>query len=429
MPRSYDTEIISVGTELLLGHVTNTDSRDISELLSKIGINVRYHTVVGDNPKRLESCIEIAKQRADIIITTGGLGPTCDDLTKVITARAFGLELVEVKSEREGLYEYIKNSRNFTPNNYSQAMLPEGCTVFHNTCGTAPGCAFVKDGKIVVMLPGPPKECYTMFMRSALPYLRQLSDELIVSHSINIFGIGESTVDDMFSGEMNLMKNPSMAPYAKECDCLLQVTAKAKSEAAAEEMLRPVMEHVCQRLGEYVYGVDVENLEQGVFAALTARPMTFATAESCTGGQIAARITALSGASSVYRGGVVSYWTSVKAEVLGVPQTLLDQYGAVSEECARSMAENARRITGADIGLSVTGVAGPDPDERNNPVGLVYVGLASPDGTWCRKLELGKRRRDRIQDLAANHAYDMLRRCLTGLPVEQSGTGKHMEKL
>ena len=162
---------------------------------------------------------------------------------------------------------------------------------------------------------------------------------------------------------------------------------------------------------------------------LKEKGWTFATAESCTGGQIAARITALSGASGVYRGGVVSYWTSVKAEVLGVPQTLLDQYGAVSEECARSMAENARRITGADIGLSVTGVAGPDPDERNNPVGLVYVGLASPDGTWCRKLELGKRRRDRIQDLAANHAYDMLRRCLTGLPVEQSGTGKHMEKL
>ena len=194
-------------------------------------------------------------------------------------------------------------------------------------------------------------------------------------------------------------------------------------------MLAPVVKEVTDYLGDVVYGVDIPNLETVCMTHLKEKGWTFATAESCTGGQIAARITALSGASSVYRGGVVSYWTSVKAEVLGVPQTLLDQYGAVSEECARSMAENARRITGADIGLSVTGVAGPDPDERNNPVGLVYVGLASPDGTWCRKLELGKRRRDRIQDLAANHAYDMLRRCLTGLPVEQSGTGKHMEKL
>ena len=418
MPRSYDTEIISVGTELLLGHVTNTDSRDISELLSKIGINVRYHTVVGDNPERLESCIEIAKQRADIIITTGGLGPTCDDLTKVITARAFGLELVEVKSEREGLYEYIKNSRNFTPNNYSQAMLPEGCTVFHNTCGTAPGCAFVKDGKIVVMLPGPPKECYTMFMRSALPYLRQLSDELIVSHSINIFGIGESAVDDMFSGEMNLMKNPSMAPYAKECDCLLQVTAKAKSEAAAEEMLRPVMEHVCQRLGEYVYGVDVENLEQGVFAALTARPMTFATAESCTGGEIAKRFTDLPGASRFFIGGLVTYKNDAKTRLLGIDPELIRQKSAVSYEVAQAMAEGVRTRLGADIGIGVTGIAGPLGDGLHE-VGTVFVSRAVEGQTYVRELHMGTyRTRSFIRRMAGNHAFDMMRRYLSGLNVE-----------
>ena len=166
---SYDTEILSVGTELLLGHVTNTDARDISEMLSKIGINVRWHTVVGDNPERLRACVEIAKGRADVIITTGGLGPTCDDLTKQILAEAFGLPLVENKAEREGLYDYIRYSRNFTPNTFAQALLPEGCTVFHNTCGTAPGCAFEKDGKTVVMIPGPPKECHAMFAESALP--------------------------------------------------------------------------------------------------------------------------------------------------------------------------------------------------------------------------------------------------------------------
>ena len=240
--KAFQTEIISVGTELLLGHVTNTDARDVSEQLSKIGINVRYHTVVGDNPQRLRDCVEIAKRRADVIITTGGLGPTCDDLTKQILAEAFSLKLVEVKAEREGLYDYIKYSRDFTPNNYAQAMLPEGCTVFHNNCGTAPGCAFEKDGVTVVMLPGPPKECRAMLLESAIPYLKKLSGGQIVSHSLRIFGIGESAVDQMFRDEMDRMSNPSMAPYAKECDCLLQVTAKAPSEAEAEAMIRPVME-------------------------------------------------------------------------------------------------------------------------------------------------------------------------------------------
>ena len=264
MSKSYDTEIISVGTELLLGHVTNTDARDISEMLSKIGINVKYHTVVGDNPERLRKCVETAKSRADIIITTGGLGPTCDDLTKQILAEAFGLRLVENKAEREGLYDYIRYGKKFTDNNFTQAMLPEGCTVFHNNCGTAPGCGFEKDGKIVVMIPGPPKECNAMFRESALPYLRKLSEELIVSHSVRIFGLGESSVDDIFAEEMNRMTNPTMAPYAKECDCLLQITAKAKSVDEAEKMIAPVMEHVMQRLGDVVYGVDVECIEESV---------------------------------------------------------------------------------------------------------------------------------------------------------------------
>ena len=290
--------------------------------------------------------------------------------------------------------------------------------MFHNTCGTAPGCAFVKDGKIVVMLPGPPKECYTMFMRSALPYLRQLSDELIVSHSINIFGIGESAVDDMFSGEMNLMKNPSMAPYAKECDCLLQVTAKAKSEAAAEEMLRPVMERVCQRLGEYVYGVDVENLEQGVFAALTARPMTFATAESCTGGEIAKRFTDLPGASRFFIGGLVTYKNDAKTRLLGIDPELIRQKSAVSYEVAQAMAEGVRTRLGADIGIGVTGIAGPLGDGLHE-VGTVFVSMAVEGQTYVRELHMGTyRTRSFIRRMAGNHAFDMMRRYLSGLNVE-----------
>lgn len=417
MKKYYDTEIISVGTELLLGHVTNTDARDISELLSKIGINVRYHTVVGDNPERLKSCVAVARTRADIIITTGGLGPTCDDLTKEIVARAFGVKLVENRREIEGLYDYITHSKHFTENNFTQAMLPEGCTVFHNNCGTAPGCAFEKDGKIVVMLPGPPKECYAMFTESALPYLKRLSDEQIVSHSVRIFGIGESTVDSMFADEMNAMANPSMAPYAKECDCLVQVTAKAESEREAEEMIRPVMEHVKQRVGEYVYGVDVECIEESVLALLREKPMTFAAAESCTGGEIAKRFTDMPGASAFFLGGMVTYTNEAKTKLLGIDPALIEREGAVSEQVAREMAERARNILGADIGLGVTGLAGPDGDGVNE-VGTVFVSMAVEGKTYVRSLSLGAHRtRSFVRRMAGNHAFDMMRRYLSGIDV------------
>lgn len=416
--KSCDTEIISVGTELLLGHVTNTDARDVSEALSKIGINVRYHTVVGDNPERLRQCVRAAKERADIIITTGGLGPTCDDLTKLITAEEFNLPLVEDKREVEGLYDYIKNSRRFTKNNLSQAILPEGCTVFHNTCGTAPGCAFEKDGKTVVMLPGPPKECYAMLTQSAIPYLKKLADGEIVSHSVRVFGIGESAVDDMFAEEMNAMTNPSMAPYAKECDCLLQITAKAATKEEAEAMIAPVREHVKARLGEYVYGEDVETVEESVMQLLHRTPMTFAAAESCTGGEIAKRFTDLPGASAFFLGGMVTYTNEAKAALLGIDPALIERNGAVSEIVAREMAERARARLGADIGLGVTGLAGPDGDGVHE-VGTVFVSMAVEGKTYVRELHLGTHRtRSFIRRMAGNHAYDMMRRYLQGISIE-----------
>ena len=414
---AYNTEILSVGTELLLGHVTNTDARDISEMLSKIGINVRYHTVVGDNPQRLRDCVEIAKGRADIIITTGGLGPTCDDLTKQILAESFGLKLVEDRAEREGLYDYIKYSRRFTPNNYAQAMLPEGCTVFHNNCGTAPGCAFEKDGKTVIMIPGPPKECRAMFTESALPYLRKLSGGQIVSHSLRIFGIGESAVDQMFRDEMDRMTNPTMAPYAKECDCLLQVTAKADTAAEAEAMIRPVMERAAARLGDYVYGVDVECMEEAVFALMEQNGMTFAAAESCTGGELAKRFTDIPGASAHFLGGVVTYTNEMKAKLLGIDPALIASKGAVSYEVAYEMADRIRRLSGADFGVGVTGLAGPDGDGVHE-VGTVFVSLADKDGVTVRELHLGAHRtRSFIRRMAGNHVYDMLRRAMTGLKL------------
>ena len=417
MNKTYNTEILSVGTELLLGHVTNTDARDISEMLSQIGINVRYHTVVGDNPRRLEDCVKVAKERADIIITTGGLGPTCDDLTKQILAKAFGLELVRDENEYRGLYEYINLGRKVTPNNFEQAMLPEGCTVFHNDWGTAPGCAFEKDGKIVIMIPGPPKECNAMFRACAIPYLKKLSDEQIVSHSLRIFGLGESAVDQMFRDEMNAMTNPSMAPYAKECDCLLQVTAKAHSETEAEEMLKPIIAHVKEKLGEYVYGMDVECVEEAVIQLLREKHMRFSAAESCTGGDIARRFTEIPGASEFFLGGVVTYTNGAKAKLLGIDPALIEEKGAVSFEVAKEMAQRVRALMGSDIGVGVTGLAGPDGDGVHE-VGTVFVSMATAEQTWVKELHLGTfRTRSFIRRMAGNHVYDMMRRYLTGLNV------------
>ena len=302
MRKEYTAEIISIGTELLLGQITNTDARDIAQRLARIGINVLYTTEVGDNPERLARCIEIAKERVDIIITTAGLGPTVDDLTKVLLAKSFGLELVMDEKEKEGLYDYITNegySEDMSRNNLQQAMLPEGCTVFHNYWGTAPGCAFQKDGKVVLMFPGPPKECIPMFDQYGIPYLKQFSDEEIFSHEIRVFGTSESAMDFMMRDIMKDLTNPSMAPYAKEADCFLRVTAKAGSEEEAEAMMKPVIEKAVEILGDNVYGFDISCVEERVFQLMQEQKKTFATAESCTGGMLSSQLVDIPGASDV----------------------------------------------------------------------------------------------------------------------------------
>lgn len=409
-------EIIGVGTELLLGSTVNTDARDISEGLSALGINVYYHTVVGDNPARLRLAVEIAKRRADIIITTGGLGPTCDDLTKQVLAECFGKRLVFHEDEAEKIRSYFQNSlhnTDITDNNMSQAMLPEGCTVFHNEWGTAPGCAFRGDGKHVIMLPGPPRECLSMFKNCAVPYLKELSDSEIVSHSIRIFGMGESAVEDRLREKMLELTNPTLAPYAKEGEVMLRVTAKADSSEEAEEMMQPVMDMVREALGDVVYAVDEDNLETVVLRILSEKKLTVSAAESCTGGLLQKRITDIPGASKAFMGGLVTYSDKTKTELLGISEELLEQEGAVSQAVARAMAEAAKAKLSTDFGLGITGVAGPDTDERDNEVGTVFVALAAFDGTYSRELHLGADRQ-RIRIMAANHALDMLRRYLTG---------------
>lgn len=422
MDKVHNAEILSVGTEILLGHTVNTDASDISQMLSEIGINVKYHTVVGDNPARLADCIEIAKSRADIIISTGGLGPTCDDLTKQTLAKSFGLELEMNEYERSCLYDYLTNrgySKEMTENNLQQAMLPVGCTVFHNDWGTAPGCAFEKDGVIVLMLPGPPKECNAMFKACAVPYLRSLSDEQIVSHAIHVFGMSESALDQLFRDEMNAMTNPTMAPYAKESDCLLQITAKAKGTEEAEKMMKPVIEHCCEVLGDVVFGIDVESVEERVMQLLSEKKMTFSAAESCTGGELAKRFTDMPGASEFFLGGVTTYTNGAKAKLLGIDPELIEAKGPVSREVAIEMAERVRALLGTDMGIGVTGLAGPDGDGVHE-VGTVFVSLATKDGTFVRELHVGDRRtRSYIRRVSGNFVFDMMRRYMMGLKIEQ----------
>ena len=419
---SYTAELLAVGTELLLGSITNTDARDLSRELAAMGINVHHHTVVGDNPARLREAVLLAKSRADILITTGGLGPTCDDLTKQVLAEAFGRKLEFHPDCAEGIRAFFARSgREMTENNLQQAWLPEGCLVLDNEWGTAPGCAFEADGCRVVMLPGPPRECLPMFREKAAPWLAGLSDGVIRSRTLRIYGMGESRVESLLRDRMNELTNPTLAPYAKEGEVELRITARGETEAEAMALISPVEGEVRALLGDLVYGADVSSLEQVVLAELKARGLTLGAAESCTGGLIAKRMTDLPGASAVFRGGVVSYTNEVKQNLLGVPADLLAARGAVCPEVAKAMAEGARRALGCDLAVSTTGVAGPDSDERGNPVGLVYVALADEGGCFVKKLNLagGRSNRDRLRTLAASCALDLVRRRLTGLPLEE----------
>ena len=415
---THTAELIAVGTELLLGNIANTDAQMLSKGLSALGINVYYHTVVGDNPQRLKAAVEVAKGRADIIITTGGLGPTCDDLTKNVLAECFGRKLVYDEASAQRIRDYFQQlhpGRPMTENNLQQAYLPEGCTIFSNDWGTAPGCAFEADGVRVIMLPGPPNECTPMFEHRAVPYLRALADGVIASRTLKLFGMGESAVEAKLRDRMNALTNPTLAPYAKTGEVELRITAKAATVEEARALIVPVEEEVRDMFGPLVYGADVASMEAVVLGLLKEKGLTLGTAESCTGGLVAKRMTDLPGSSAVFKGGVVSYTNEVKAGVLGVPQAMLDEFGAVSAQVARAMAQGARRVLGCDLAVSLTGVAGPDPDDRNNPVGLIYVALDTPEGTRVRELHLINGRA-RIRTVAATNAFDMVRRYLTGLP-------------
>lgn len=405
-----NAELIAVGTEILLGDIVNTDAQVISQGLSELGINVFYQTVVGDNPARLRHVIETARDRADIIITTGGLGPTLDDLTKETLATVFGrkMALHQPSLDRiKGFFQTI--GREMTPNNEKQAWLPEGCTVFVNEWGTAPGCAFEAYGKHVLMLPGPPRECNPMWKECAMPYLYKLAGGCIVSRNIRVFGLGESNMETILHDMMEQSTNPTIAPYAKTSECFARVTAKADTPEACEKLLEPVVEKICGLLGDDVYGVDVDSLEQVVGDGLRQRGMTLAVAESCTGGLLSKRITDVPGCSDYYLGGVCSYANEVKMKVLGVKKETLDTVGAVSPEVAEQMAEGVAKALGADVGVGITGVAGPGGGTDDKPVGLVYISIWCKGQHYTRKMK-STNGRDRVRMQAASTALDLIRR-------------------
>ncbi len=408
------TEIIAVGTELLLGEIVNTDAPMIAQGLAELGIGVYFQTVCGDNPDRLKSVLEVAKQRADLIITTGGLGPTADDLTKETIAAAFGKGLVRDEESMARLREHFKG-RTMTKNNEKQADVPEGCTVFQNDWGTAPACAFEGEGCLVIMLPGPPRECTPLFREKVMPFLEKRRGGALCSRYVKVFGMGESEMASRLSRQMDTWENPTAAPYAKEGECLVRITAMGKDKEEAFAMTEPAVREVRQVLGDVVYGVDVDSLEQVVVQEMTARGLTLATAESCTGGLMGKRITDVPGASACYLGGVVSYHNEVKENLLGVRHETLISKGAVSEDTACQMAEGVRKALGADIGISTTGVAGPGGGTPEKPVGLIYVGISTGDRTWAVRILRPRQSRENLRRLASSTAFDLVRRHLEGI--------------
>ncbi|MDR2360272.1 MAG: competence/damage-inducible protein A [Oscillospiraceae bacterium] len=410
-------EIISVGTELLLGGTVNSDAQIVSEKLSELGINVYYHTVVGDNDARLMDAVRIAANRADIIITTGGLGPTYDDMTKETLAKAFGKPLVLYPEEEARVRAWFSGAGfSFTENNLRQAYFPEGSEILANPIGTAPGCAFHSDlgGKriAVIMLPGPPRECRKMMYEQAAPFLKKLAGMgEIVSRTLFIFGMGESAVEDKLRDYMRSLTNPTLAPYAKPGEVQLRVTAKADTHALAEEMIAPVIERVQSVLGDAVYGVDIGSLENCVLKLLRERGKTLCAAESVTGGLIAKRITDISGCSDVFRGSAVTYSDRAKIELLGVAPETIAEHTAVSEQTVIEMAAGALSKFDADYAIAVTGFA-----EGEGNTFIAAAERSSGKDTFnfrfdTREIPLGFDR-ERSRAMAAHMAFDMLRRMI-----------------
>ena len=397
------TAILSVGTELLFGQIVNTNTVYLSQQLNLLGHDVMYHYTVGDNPKRLADMIELALEDCDIVLTTGGLGPTQDDMTKEIACQVMGDELVMMDDVMEELLAMFKDTgRKMTENNKKQAIMPSRAVVFHNDAGTAPGFALEKDGKYIICMPGPPREMTRMFEKSVKPFLESLSDDVIYYRMIRTFGIGESQLETELLDLIDVQTDPTLATYAKEGESSVRIASKRATLEEAKAAVDDMLEKVRERIGEYIYSCDDEELVQVVCDKLIDRELTLSSAESCTGGLFAGTVTEIAGVSACFDRGLVTYSNQAKMDELGVKAETLEKYGAVSAETAMEMAEGLHRVSGSDVCVSVTGIAGPGGGSIEKPVGLVYIGCHVNGNTVVkRNIFSGTRREVREQSVLA----------------------------
>ncbi len=403
-------EILSIGTELLLGDIVNTNAQYLSKKLAESGIYVYYQAVVGDNPQRIKETFENAFKRSDMIITTGGLGPTKDDLTKEMAAEYFGKKMVFHEEEWHKITAlFQKQNWTMSEGNKKQAFFPEGAIILNNSRGTAPGCIIREKGKIAVLLPGPPKEMTHMFEKEVMPYLAQFQEGIIHSKVLRICGIGESTMAERIEDIIDAQTNPTVAPYAKEMEVTLRITAKGRNLEEVNNLIAPVEKKIRERLGENIYGEGETSLEEVVGEALVNKGLTISVAESCTGGIITARLVNYPGISSVLKEGAVTYSNGAKVRYLGVREDTLEKFGAVSAETAGEMAAGIASVSNTHIGLSTTGIAGPGGGTPEKPVGLVYTGLHLNGETKIKKIQCAGDR-NKIRNRTAVIALDWLRR-------------------
>lgn len=402
-------EILAVGTEILLGDIVNTNAQYIAKRLSEEGIFVYYQSVIGDNPDRLKKAYELAFSRSDLVITTGGLGPTKDDLTKEIAFEYFNKTSVCHKESLEHIKSYFeKTGRQMGKTNEKQAYFPEDAIILKNNNGTAPGCIIEENNKILIMLPGPPKEMKLMFEESVIPYLKKFSNEVLVSKVLRVVGVGESLAAEMIGNLIDSI-NPTVAPYAKNSEMVFRITAKANSEIEANKLIEPVENEIRNILGDNIYGEGEVTLEDVIGEMLVNRGLTISTAESCTGGMVSSRLINYPGISQSLLEGVVTYSNEAKMNRINVKKEILEKFGAVSHEVALQMAEGVAKTSGADIGISTTGVAGPGGGTAEKPVGRVYVGLYYKGKITTKELNLvGDRQK--IREKATINILDMLRR-------------------
>ena len=409
-----EVELISVGTELLLGNIVNTNAAYLSEQCALLGLSMFHQSVVGDNEERLAEAIQTALGRSDVVILSGGLGPTKDDLTKEAAAKVMEMPLKEDKHTRKLIAEYFKNSgiKTVTENNWKQAQVPEGGIVVDNDNGTAPGLILEKDGKSVILLPGPPNELQPMFAKSIFPYLNKLQPEMICSCMVKICGLGESYVETQIADLIEKQTNPTLAPYAKTGEVHLRITAKASDEKEAKKLIKPMVRELRKRFGDYIYSTDEhETLAESVLKLLKERELTLTTAESCTGGMLAARLTDVPGASEVFKQGLVTYSNKAKRKLLDVKKTTLKDYGAVSEKTAKEMAKNGAFVTGSDVCISITGIAGPDGGSEEKPVGLVYMACSLNNKVTVKEYHF-QGSREKIREYSVVRALTLLRSCI-----------------